>query len=161
VDVQAGLPTTVIADVTAVTDWSPHLEDVEAAVHFAALHMPHRESHSREAFIDTNVNATQRLLAATKAAGVQRFVLASPTSVYGRSMRTPGRAAWVTEDLVPEPGFHPLLKVSSGAREGYGQPPGLSPRHEAPTLSPRRVAVGVPLRSGGLPASLHLLYAFQ
>lgn len=102
-DLNPSSTTTCVADITAIRDWLPHLDGVDAVVHFAALHAPHRETHSREQFIDTNVDATARMMTAAKAAGVKRFILASTTSVYGKSMRTRGTAAWVTEDLVPEP----------------------------------------------------------
>jgi UDP-glucose 4-epimerase len=95
--------TTHVADIREVADWRPMLEGVEAVVHFAALHAPHRETHSRDDFRATNVEATHRLLEAARLSGVSRFLLASTTSVYGKSMRRKDRAAWVTEDLVPEP----------------------------------------------------------
>jgi len=86
-----------------VFDWRPLLEGVDAVVHFAALHAPHRATHSREDFLATNVEATYRLIEASRESGTTRFLLASTTSVYGRSMRTKDRAAWVTEALVPDP----------------------------------------------------------
>lgn len=103
IDLQPSVHTHHVADVAAITDWSPFLEGTDAVVHFAALHAPHRETHSQDAFRRTNVDATGRLLDAAKACGVSRFLLASTTSVYGRSMRTQGHAAWVTEELIPEP----------------------------------------------------------
>lgn len=103
VDLHPGANTSLVADINAVDDWAPHLDGVDAVVHFAALHAPHRDTHSRAAFIQTNVDATAHLLSAAKATGVRRFLLASTTSVYGQAMRTPGRAALVTEALVPEP----------------------------------------------------------
>lgn len=94
-------PTThILTDITSV-DWRAHLVGVDAILHFAALHAPHRVSHAREEFVRTNVDATRNLLAAARDAGVTRVVLASTTSVYGRAMRTPDRAAWVTETLTP------------------------------------------------------------
>jgi UDP-glucose 4-epimerase len=101
IDLSPAPTTTQLADIAAITDWSPYLDGVEAVVHFAALHAPHRGTHSREEFLATNVEATARLLDAAKNAGVSRFVLASTTSVYGRAMRSTERAVWVTEDLVP------------------------------------------------------------
>lgn len=103
VDARPGAHTQVVTDIRDVRDWSPWLEGVGAIIHFAALHAPHRETHSREEFIATNVEATQRLLEAAQRAGVGRFVLASSTSVYGKSMRRTGRAAWVTETMEPVP----------------------------------------------------------
>jgi nucleoside-diphosphate-sugar epimerase len=101
VDAQPGTHTHCLADIRAVADWTPLLDGVDAVVHFAALHAPHRETHSRDAFLATNVDATSRLVEAATQQGVHKFVLASTTSVYGRSMRTPGRAAWVTESMPP------------------------------------------------------------
>lgn len=106
VDLAVGAQTHHLADIAAIRDWRPYLEGVQAVVHFAALHAPHRETHSRAAFVELNVNATERLLEAARAAGVQRFLLASSTSVYGGAMRTAartGRAAWVMEALEPQP----------------------------------------------------------
>ncbi len=102
-DMQASPLTTHVADITSVEDWPSYLDGIDAVVHFAALHAPHRETHSRAQFIATNVDATARLVAAARAAGVKRFILASTTSVYGKAMRTRDAAAWVTEDLMPEP----------------------------------------------------------
>lgn len=99
-DLVASPTTHVIADITSV-DWRMHLRDVDAVVHFAALHAPHRTTHTREDFVRSNVAATRDLLTAARDAGVNRFVLASSTSVYGRAMRLPGQAAWVTENLTP------------------------------------------------------------
>lgn len=106
IDMAPGPHTRHIADITAIRDWRPFLEGTDAVVHFAALHAPHRETHTRDAFLDLNVHATDRLIQAAQQNGVRRFLLASSTSVYGGAMRTAkvtGRAAWVTEELVPEP----------------------------------------------------------
>ena len=106
IDLAPGPRTQHVLDITTVRDWRPFLEGVDAVVHFAALHAPHRETHSREAFYGLNVHTTERLLDAAREAGVKRFLLASSTSVYGRAMRTAketGSAAWVTEALEPKP----------------------------------------------------------
>ena len=102
VDVVPASTTSIIADITRVVDWAPHLYGVNAVIHFAALHAPHRETHTAAQFRQTNVEATHRLLEASRAAGVNRFMLASSTSVYGRSMRSSRLAVWVTEALLPE-----------------------------------------------------------
>jgi nucleoside-diphosphate-sugar epimerase len=101
VDMAAAPTTNVIADITRVSDWSPQLDGVDAVIHFAALHAPHRETHSSDQFRDTNVKATHRLLEASRSAGVKRFLLASSTSVYGKAMRSKTSAVWVTEALKP------------------------------------------------------------
>ena len=102
VDLHPAPTTQYVQDITAIHDWSTLLNGVDAVVHFAALHAPHRDTHTRKAFYATNVEATSRLLDAAKAADVARFLLASTTSVYGRSMRSREKAVWVTEALLPE-----------------------------------------------------------
>ena len=102
VDVVPAPTTSIIADITQVADWAPHLDGVNAIIHFAALHAPHRETHTPTQFRQTNVEATHHLLKASRAAGVNRFLLASSTSVYGKSMRNTRSAVWVTEALLPE-----------------------------------------------------------
>lgn len=102
VDVVPAPTTSIIADITRLADWAPHLDGVNAVIHFAALHAPHRETHTAVQFRQTNVEATHRLLEASRAAGVNRFLLASSTSVYGKSMRGTHSAVWVTEALLPE-----------------------------------------------------------
>jgi UDP-glucose 4-epimerase len=101
IDTDAGALTTHQQDIVSVANWAPLLDGVDAVVHFAALHAPHRATHSRAAFYDTNVHATARLIEAAKSAGVARFVMASTTSVYGRAMRSRERAVWVNEELTP------------------------------------------------------------
>ena len=105
VDAAAGDFTSHVADITSLgdADWRPLLEGVDAVVHFAALHAPHRTTHSRSEFVRTNVDATSRLLDMARRSGVRRFLLASSTSVYGRAMRpTRNEAIWVTEKLMPD-----------------------------------------------------------
>jgi UDP-glucose 4-epimerase len=103
VDMTAAPNTNIVADITRTDDWQPHLRGIEAVIHFAALHAPHRETHSPAQFRATNVDATRHLLDAARGAGVKRFLLASSTSVYGEAMRNKTSAVWVTEALPPEP----------------------------------------------------------
>jgi len=76
-------------------------EGVDAILHTATLHKPHVGSHSRQAFVDTNVTGTLNLLEEAVAAGVGRFVFTSTTSAFGRALTpTPGSpAAWITEQV--------------------------------------------------------------
>jgi nucleoside-diphosphate-sugar epimerase len=78
---------------------------VHAVLHTATLHKPHVVTHSRQAFIDTNITGTLNLLEEATAAGVTAFVYTSTTSVFGRRLRPPTGepAAWITEDVVPVP----------------------------------------------------------
>jgi len=100
-DLHPAPTTTHVADITRITDWQPYLDGVDAVVRLAALHAPHRATHSPADFIRLNINATASLVESAQRAGAKRFLLASTTSVYGRAMRSNARAVWVTEDLSP------------------------------------------------------------
>jgi nucleoside-diphosphate-sugar epimerase len=77
---------------------------VDAVLHVASLHAPHRESLPKSRFVEVNVQGTLHLLEAAAKHGCRRFVYTSTTSVYGRAMEPRGEAAvWVTEELTPEP----------------------------------------------------------
>src|SRR5262245_52929485 len=91
-----------IADRPFVQRW---MKGVEAVVHTATLHKPHVATHSRQAFIDTNLTGTLTLLEEAVAAGVSRFVYTSTTSAFGAALIPPGGqpAAWITEDVVSIP----------------------------------------------------------
>ena len=77
----------------------------DAVLHAATLHKPHVGSHSRQAFVDTNVTGTLTLLEEAVAAGVSRFVFTSTTSAFGRALVPPpgAPAAWIDEDVAPRP----------------------------------------------------------
>jgi UDP-glucose 4-epimerase len=81
------------------------LAGVDAVLHAATLHKPHVGSHSRQAFVDTNVTGTLNLLEESVSAGVGRFVFTSTTSAFGRALtpRDGEPATWITEDVVPVP----------------------------------------------------------
>jgi UDP-glucose 4-epimerase len=77
----------------------------DAVIHAATLHKPHVATHTRQAFVDTNVTGTLNLLEEAAARAVRAFVYTSTTSVYGRAL-TPASgapAAWITEDVPPVP----------------------------------------------------------
>jgi UDP-glucose 4-epimerase len=81
------------------------MDGVTAVIHTATLHKPHVATHSKQAFVATNVTGTLDLLEAAVAAGVRSFVFTSTTSAFGSQFRPEaGRATvWVTEDLPPLP----------------------------------------------------------
>ena len=54
--------TSLVADMALTKDCKAYLRDVDAVIHFAALHAPHRETHSVEDFRRTSVDATRYLL---------------------------------------------------------------------------------------------------
>jgi UDP-glucose 4-epimerase len=78
---------------------------VDAVLHTATLHKPHVASHSRQAFVDTNITGTLNLLEEAVAAGVKSFVYTSTTSTFGHALTPPegAPAAWITEEVVPVP----------------------------------------------------------
>jgi UDP-glucose 4-epimerase len=78
---------------------------VEAVLHTATLHKPHVATHSRGAFVATNILGTLTLLEAAVEAGVRTFVFTSTTSAFGAALTPPpdSPAAWITEDVAPVP----------------------------------------------------------
>ncbi|HEU4665920.1 MAG TPA: NAD(P)-dependent oxidoreductase [Dokdonella sp.] len=76
---------------------------MRAVLHAATLHKPHVATHSRQAFVDTNVSGTLNLLEAAVANGVGAFVFTSTTSAYGDALvpADGAPAAWIDEDVVP------------------------------------------------------------
>jgi UDP-glucose 4-epimerase len=81
------------------------MKGVDAVLHTATLHKPHVATHTRQAFVDTNVTGTLNLLEASVANGVRSFVFTSTTSTFGDALTPPAGApaAWITEDVVPIP----------------------------------------------------------
>jgi UDP-glucose 4-epimerase len=79
------------------------MRGVEAVLHAATLHKPHIATHSRQAFVDTNITGTLNLLEEAARAGVRAFVLTSTTSAFGDALTPPpdAPAAWITEDVPP------------------------------------------------------------
>lgn len=105
-DVQPGPDTTIVgsvADRAAVEDVIAR-HGITAVIHGGALHKPDIVRHPASAFVAVNVQGTLNLLEAAVAAGVDRFVFTSTTSVMITSAIRAGRAggaaraAWITED---------------------------------------------------------------
>lgn len=104
VDVAPGPFTQIIGGVEDRAFVFEQVLRVEAVVHVASLHAPHRDQLPKSRFVDVNVQGTLNLLEAAVAHGCQRFVYTSTTSVYGRAMEPREQAAvWVTEELTPKP----------------------------------------------------------
>ena len=77
------------------------LVGVDFVIHAATLHKPHVATHSRHAFVETNIAGTLTILEAALESGVSGVVFSSTTSAFGRAL-TPAEgkpAAWVDEDL--------------------------------------------------------------
>jgi UDP-glucose 4-epimerase len=97
--------TTGVGSITDRSCVRRHMTGVQAVFHAATLHKPHVATHSRQAFVDTNITGTLNLLEEAAAAGVQAFVYTSTTSVFGDALAPPAGApaAWVTEEVRPIP----------------------------------------------------------
>ncbi|NBD08264.1 MULTISPECIES: NAD(P)-dependent oxidoreductase [Corallococcus] len=92
------------------------MDGVEAVLHAATLHKPHVATHSRQAFLDTNLTGTLNLLEEAVAARVGAFVFTSTTSTFGRALVPPEGepAAWITEAVVPVPkNIYGVTKVAA------------------------------------------------
>lgn len=81
------------------------MRDVDAVLHTATLHKPHVATHSRAAFVETNVLGTLNLLEEAAASRVGCFVYTSTTSTWGRALipEAGQPAAWITEEVPPRP----------------------------------------------------------
>ncbi|GAB3900408.1 NAD(P)-dependent oxidoreductase [Larkinella knui] len=97
--------TTHVGSITDRSFVKQCLEGVKAVFHTATLHKPHVATHSHQDFIDTNISGTLNLLQESVAAGVERFIFTSTTSVFGDALVPPAGepTAWITEDVTPIP----------------------------------------------------------
>ena len=118
-----------IADRTLVKE---SLQGVKTVFHCATLHKPHVATHSNQAFIDTNITGTLMLLEESLAAGVERFIYTSTTSVFGDSLVPPAGApaAWIDESVTPVP--KNIYGVTKAAAENLCQL--FSRNHKLPCL---------------------------
>ena len=94
--------TGTIADRALVDDC---MRGIDVVLHAATLHKPHVVTHSRQAFVDTNVTGTLNLLEAATANQVRAFIFTSTTSTFGDALTPPpgSPAAWITEDVAAIP----------------------------------------------------------
>jgi nucleoside-diphosphate-sugar epimerase len=104
-DARSGPMTSRVGSITNRALVRTLLEGADSVIHTATLHKPHVVTHSRQAFVETNVLGTLNLLEEAAASKVERFVFTSTTSVFGRALVPPRGepAAWITEDVPPEP----------------------------------------------------------
>jgi nucleoside-diphosphate-sugar epimerase len=108
-DVATGAETSILGSVAdrPLVDRIFAERGIEAVVHAAALHKPDIVRYPKQAFIDVNVAGTLNLLEAAVAAGNDRFVFTSTTSLMIseaiRAGKTGGatEAAWLAEDTGP------------------------------------------------------------
>ena len=85
---QPGTVTLVEADIRNVAAVQPHLPDAHTVYHLACLGVRH-SVHSPLENHDVNATATLRLLEASRAAAVPRFVCVSSSEVYGTAKWAP------------------------------------------------------------------------
>jgi len=81
------------------------MRGIDSVIHAATLHKPHLATHSRAAFVETNIAGTLAVLEASLGCGVGAVVYSSTTSVFGAALR-PGNgqpAAWVDERVEAVP----------------------------------------------------------
>jgi UDP-glucose 4-epimerase len=108
-DVAPGADTDVIGSVAdrALVDRIFGERGIEAVIHAGALHKPDIVRYPEAAFRDVNVTGTRNLLEAAVAAGNDRFIFTSTTSLMiSESIRAgkkggATRAAWLDEDFAP------------------------------------------------------------
>lgn len=108
--------TDVVGSITDRAVVARCVADAGAVLHTATLHKPHVATHTRQAFVDTNITGTLNLLEEAVAAGVAAFVFTSTTSAFGDALRPPdgAPAAWITEDVVPRPkNIYGVTKVAA------------------------------------------------
>lgn len=105
-DVAPGPATRLIGSVAdrGFVDLAFAQERPDAVIHSGALHQPDIGRFPDQAFIDTNVGGTLNLLEAASAAGHDRFVLTSTTSLMINAAihRGDGQGArWIDEQFAP------------------------------------------------------------
>lgn len=106
-DVVPGAHTQVIGTVAdrALIDRIMGEHGIEAVIHGGALHKPDIVRYPRQAFVDVNVTGTLNLIEAAVAAGNDRFLFTSTTSLMIRSDVRAGAGAdgawWMDEDFGP------------------------------------------------------------
>ncbi len=81
------------------------LQGVDVVIHAATLHKPHMATHSKAAFVETNITGTLTLLEAALESRVAGVVFSSTTSAFGGVLRPKDGepATWVDEDTPSVP----------------------------------------------------------
>lgn len=106
-DVAPGPDTAIVGSVADRCLVGRAVAGTDAVIHAGALHKPDIARYPKQAFVDVNVAGTLGLLEAASAAGCDRFVFTSTTSLMiseaVRAGKAGGarRAVWLTEDFGP------------------------------------------------------------
>jgi nucleoside-diphosphate-sugar epimerase len=89
-----------VDDVSATTDWTAALDDVDTVIHLAArVHVLHDAAANAQLYTETNVFGTQQLVRSAAQAGVRRFIHLSSVKVNGEE--TTERAYSATDEPRP------------------------------------------------------------
>jgi UDP-glucose 4-epimerase len=120
-DLVPGAQTDIVSSINDQYLVAQAMQGVSAVIHTATLHKPHVATHSRQAFIDTNLSGTLMLLEEAVKANVQSFIYTSTTSTFGDALAPPvgEPAAWITEEIMPAP--KNIYGVSKAAAEDLCQ----------------------------------------
>ncbi len=104
-DVLPGPFTDHVGSIVERAQVAQRIDGARAVFHAATLHKPHVGTHSRDAFVATNILGTLILLEEAVRAGVGAFVFTSTTSVFGDALRPPPGepAVWIDESVAPVP----------------------------------------------------------
>ena len=104
-DLIAGPFTDEVGSVSDLACVARCIDGADTVFHAATLHKPHVGTHSRAAFVETNVMGTLVLLEAAARARVRAFVMTSTTSAFGDALKPPpgAPAAWIDERVAPAP----------------------------------------------------------
>lgn len=92
------------------------MRGIDVVIHAATLHKPHIATHSRQQFVETNIQGTLNVLEAGLECGVSGVVFTSTTSAFGAALNpAPDQpAAWITEDVPPIPrNIYGVTKVAA------------------------------------------------
>jgi UDP-glucose 4-epimerase len=106
IDIAPGPDTRIIGSIAdrALVERVMISHGIEGVIHAAALHKPDIARYPRQAFVDVNVTGTLNLLECAVAAGVDRFVFTSTTSLMiTQAIRdeTAQEAVWLDEASGP------------------------------------------------------------
>jgi nucleoside-diphosphate-sugar epimerase len=77
------------------------MREIDCVIHAATLHKPHVATHSRAAFVETNIGGTLAVLEAALEHRVRSVVFSSTTSAFGAALRPAAGqpAAWIDEHV--------------------------------------------------------------
>ena len=105
IDIKAGEYTNKIGSITDSQFVMEVMDGIDFVIHSATLHKPHVATHSKQDFIDVNINGTLILLEAARTYKINGFIYTSTTSTFGDALKPKqnGQAIWVTEQTTAIP----------------------------------------------------------